>query len=224
MAKFFDQHKKVILLVGGAVILLIFMALSGSFTLGRTGFDPNDNGSSTKTYEKYPAKILKENIDYEARVYVSQKGTLTIDLFEQDTPLAVNNFVFLTNEGFYNNLPIFYIENKALFQSGDPIGDGSGGPGYRFQDEISEFLRIQKYSVVYANENNKDTNGSQYFIVCRDVSDSKLSSLQGKFTVFGVVTDGKEIVDEICELDSSKLTKEELPVVGQVTIRSKRID
>lgn len=224
MAKFFDQHKKVILLVGGAVILLLFMAFSGSFALGQTGFGGDNNGNSVKTYDKYPAKILKDNTDYEARVYFSQKGTVTIDLFEQDTPLAVNNFVFLTNEGFYNNLPVFYIENKSLFQSGDPIGDGSGGPGYRFQDEISDLLMVQEYSIVYANENNKDTNGSQYFIVCKDVSDSKLNSLQGKFTVFGVVTDGKEIVDEICELDSSKLTKEQLPVVGQITIRSKRID
>lgn len=223
MAKFFDQHKKVILPVAGAVLLLLYLAISGNFSLGWNGSDVM-NGGNKKTYDQYPQNIIKSENDYEARIYVNGKGTIVVDLFEEDTPLAVNNFVFLSNEGFYNNMPVFYIENNTLLQSGDPIGDGSGNPGYRFQDEIKEELLIGPYSIVYANENNRNTNGSQYFIVCKNVSDAKLKSWQGNFTVFGVVTSGKEVIDGICELDSSKLTKEELPNIDTVTIRVKRKD
>ena len=99
MAKFFDQHTKVILPVAGAVLLLLYLAISGNFSLGWNSSDVM-NGGNKKTYDQYPQNIIKSENDYEARIYVNGKGTIVVDLFEEDTPLAVNNFVFLSNEDF----------------------------------------------------------------------------------------------------------------------------
>jgi cyclophilin family peptidyl-prolyl cis-trans isomerase len=96
--------------------------------------EPVDNDEE-KQYTSAPNNELKANVDYQARI-ATNYGAIVIDLYEEDTPVAVNNFVFLADDGFYSGLKFHRIIEGFIIQGGDPVGDGTGGPGYEFKDEI----------------------------------------------------------------------------------------
>lgn len=150
-----NQKKLLLSLIGlVAVIVLGTSFRYGGYDLGGlntypganggSSFNVNDNDSSgnnvvvTNKLNKYktlPAMDLKNGVDYRAEIETSM-GTIKIDLFERDTPVTVNSFVFLANEKYYNDMKIHYVKKGKLVQTGDPLGNGSGGPGYTFKDEI----------------------------------------------------------------------------------------
>jgi len=126
-------------------------------------------------------------------------GEIVITLYEDDAPNTVNNFVQLIEKGFYNGLTFHRIIKNFMIQGGDPKGDGTGGPGYRFKDEIKNNDRqMDHYAVAMANS-GPDTNGSQFFIVTNPQGEQRL---QGKHTVFGTVTKGRDIVDKIAAVQT----------------------
>jgi peptidyl-prolyl cis-trans isomerase B (cyclophilin B) len=126
----------------------------------------------------------------------TERGDIELELFPQHAPNTVNNFVFLAREGFYDGVKFHRVISNFVIQGGDPAGTGSGGPGYRFADElIGNPLKHEKGAISMANA-GPNTNGSQFFI-----THSPQPHLDGKHTVFGKVTKGQEVVDAIRQGD-----------------------
>ncbi len=116
-------------------------------------------------------------------------GEMQIKLFVSETPIATNNFAYLVNKGFYNGLKFHRVMDGFMIQGGDPNGDGTGGPGYKFNDETitKDYTRG---IVAYANS-GANTNGSQFFIMHADYP------LPKNYVIFGEVVSGLETVDKI---------------------------
>jgi cyclophilin family peptidyl-prolyl cis-trans isomerase len=123
-------------------------------------------------------------------------GTIELELFDEDAPKTVDNFRKLASDGFYDGVIFHRVIEDFMIQGGDPTGTGSGGPGYQFDDEQSGHT-VVRGSLAMANA-GPNTNGSQFFIVTADAC----PWLDGKHTVFGRVTSGMDVVDEISKVDT----------------------
>ena len=121
----------------------------------------------------------------------TNKGTIEIELFDDDAPKTVANFTKLAGDGFYDGVIFHRIIPDFMIQGGDPTGTGSGGPGYQFEDEFNE-QKIVRGALAMANA-GPNTNGSQFFIVTAEAC----PWLDGKHTVFGRVSGGMDVVDAI---------------------------
>src|SRR6187200_505593 len=121
-------------------------------------------------------------------------GAIELELFDDDAPKTVDNFVKLSKEGFYDGITFHRVIPDFMIQGGCPRGDGTGGPGYQFEDEPNEH-RVERGALAMANA-GPNTNGSQFFIVTTEAA----PWLDGKHTVFGRVTSGMDVVDTISEL------------------------
>ena len=146
------------------------------------------------TYKQYSAPPLM-TINPEARYtakLTTNKGDITIELFASETPITVNNFVFLAREGFYDGLTFHRVIKEFMVQAGDPKGDGTGGPGYRFQDE--PVSRSYSKGIVAMANAGPNTNGSQFFIV-----HGANVGLPPSYTIFGQVTSGVDTLDQIAD-------------------------
>jgi peptidyl-prolyl cis-trans isomerase B (cyclophilin B) len=118
-------------------------------------------------------------------------GAIELELFDEDAPKTVENFVKLSRDGYYDGLIFHRVIPDFMIQGGCPQGTGTGGPGYEFEDEIND-NKIVRGALAMANA-GPNTNGSQFFIVTIDAA----AWLDGKHTVFGRVTSGMEAVDSI---------------------------
>src|SRR5579875_2118043 len=123
-------------------------------------------------------------------------GTIEIELFDGDAPKTVQNFTKLASDGFYDGVIFHRVIEDFMIQGGDPTGTGSGGPGYQFEDEQNDH-KVERGALAMANA-GPNTNGSQFFIVTADAC----PWLDGKHTVFGRVTSGMDVVDEISGLET----------------------
>lgn len=120
-------------------------------------------------------------------------GTIEVEFYPEDAPIAVNNFVNLARQGFYDGTPFHRIVKGFVIQGGDPTGTGTGGPGYKFKDEkITKDYEQGTLAMANAGPN---TNGSQFFICLRDLK----GSLPKNYTIFGKVTGGMDAVEKIGE-------------------------
>jgi cyclophilin family peptidyl-prolyl cis-trans isomerase len=122
------------------------------------------------------------------------QGAIELELFEADAPKTVQNFVGLARDGFYDGISFHRVIPEFMIQGGCPQGDGTGGPGYEFEDEPNEHP-IVRGALAMANR-GPNTNGSQFFIVSAEAC----PWLDGKHTVFGRVSAGMDVVDRISEL------------------------
>jgi cyclophilin family peptidyl-prolyl cis-trans isomerase len=118
-------------------------------------------------------------------------GAIELELFEADAPKTVGNFVSLAGDGFYDGITFHRVIPDFMIQGGCPRGDGTGGPGYEFEDEPNEH-RVSRSALAMANR-GPNTNGSQFFIVTAE----ECPWLDGKHTVFGRVQAGMDVVDRI---------------------------
>ena len=118
-------------------------------------------------------------------------GAIEVELFDDDAPKTVGNFVKLSKDGFYDGLIFHRVIKDFMIQGGCPEGSGRGGPGYTFEDEFNE-NKIVRGALAMANA-GPNTNGSQFFIVTTDAA----PWLDGKHTVFGEVTEGMDVIDRI---------------------------
>jgi peptidylprolyl isomerase len=137
-------------------------------------------------------KVTKTNkVKKYVAVFQTEKGNITVSLNTDQTPLTVNNFVTLAKKGFYNNTIFHRVIKGFMIQGGDPKGDGTGGPGYKFDDEpfTGEYTRG---TIAMANA-GPNTNGSQFFIMQAD------NPLPKNYVIFGKVTKGMDVVDKIAE-------------------------
>jgi peptidyl-prolyl cis-trans isomerase B (cyclophilin B) len=119
------------------------------------------------------------------------EGPITFELFDADAPKTVENFRRLAGEGFYDGLTFHRVIKDFMIQGGCPLGTGTGGPGYTFEDEFNDH-KVVRGALAMANA-GPNTNGSQFFIVTTDAA----PWLDGKHTVFGEVSEGMDVVDRL---------------------------
>jgi peptidyl-prolyl cis-trans isomerase B (cyclophilin B) len=147
-----------------------------------------------KKYSSPPSMTINPNKPYSA-AFKTARGEIVCDLFARDAPQTVNNFVFLARQKFYDGTVFHRVIDNFMIQGGDPTGTGSGGPGYRFDDELDNPHKHQIGSLSMANA-GPNTNGSQFFI-----THIATDWLNGKHTVFGQVRSGQDIVNAIRQGD-----------------------
>jgi cyclophilin family peptidyl-prolyl cis-trans isomerase len=133
-------------------------------------------------------------------------GAIAVELFDDDAPKTVENFLKLSRDGFYDGVIFHRVIPDFMIQGGDPSGTGTGGPGYTFEDEINQH-KVERGALAMANA-GPDTNGSQFFIVTTQAA----PWLDGKHTVFGRVTEGMDAVDAISGVDTDPNDKPREPV------------
>ena len=156
-----------------------------------------------KTYSASPAMVIDPKKQYFTSIETS-KGKIRIQLEPSKAPKAVNNWVFLAREGYYDGIVFHRVIAGFMAQGGDPTGTGTGGPGYKFADEFSD-LTHQTGSLSMANA-GANTNGSQFFIVYEPQP-----HLNGKHSVFGKVVEGMDVVRRLVNGDKmTKVTVEEI--------------
>jgi len=134
-------------------------------------------------------------------------GDIEMELYGEDAPKTVENFKKLANQNFYSNLLFHRVIKGFIIQTGDPSGDGTGGPGYQFDDEINS--RTFTEGVLGMANAGENTNGSQFFIVN---GPSAQQSLDGKYTAFAEVTKGMDVVQAISTVEVDENDKPLEPV------------
>jgi cyclophilin family peptidyl-prolyl cis-trans isomerase len=146
-------------------------------------------------YTECPPMIIDPLKQYTATLQ-TDKGDITIELYPEAAPLAVNNFVFLANEGWYDKVIFHRVIPGFVAQAGDPTGTGLGGPGYAFKNEISEELSFDRAGMVGMANAGPDTNGSQFYITL-----APAPHLDGGYTIFGQVIEGMDVVESLTARD-----------------------
>jgi cyclophilin family peptidyl-prolyl cis-trans isomerase len=152
-------------------------------------------------YSSPPPMAIDVKKSYQARFLMEGGGEFLVDLFEKEAPRTVNNFVFLCRDGFYDGVTFHRVIPGFMAQAGDPKGTGSGGPGYTFQDEFQASLRHDRQGILSMANSGPNTNGSQFFIIF-----TPTLHLDGKHSVFGVVTEGMDVVNAITTRDPARAT------------------
>ena len=188
--------------------LVLAIGLTISLLLGCSGEEATptpqqSEAPKAKQYSQPPPMIIDseaqlskqagqgDRIEYVARINTSL-GTIKVRLLAQEAPLAVNNFVFLAREGFYDNTPFHRIIEGFMIQGGDPTGTGSGGPGYTFDDD--PVTRNYSRGTLAMANSGPNTNGSQFFIMHKGKFD-----MPKEYTIFGIALEGMKVVDAIAE-------------------------
>jgi cyclophilin family peptidyl-prolyl cis-trans isomerase len=136
----------------------------------------------------------------------TSEGAIEFELYPDEAPKTVENFVKLARDGFYDGVIFHRVIPDFMIQGGDPTGTGTGGPGYEFEDEFNEH-RVARGALAMANA-GPNTNGSQFFIVTAEAT----PWLDGKHTVFGKVTSGMDVVDRISEAERDDNDRPASPV------------
>ena len=144
-----------------------------------------------KQWNSPPALQIDPKKKYKA-LMETDKGTMVIELFADKTPKTVNNFVFLSREGFYDGVIFHRVIDNFMAQGGDPTGSGMGGPGYKFGDEFHSSLRHDKRGILSMANAGPNTNGSQFFI-----THGPTPHLNDRHSVFGHVVEGEDVLMSI---------------------------
>ena len=148
----------------------------------------------------------------------TDRGPIKLELYPEKAPLTVANFVNLAKRGFYDGLNFHRVIDDFMIQGGCPQGRGTGGPGYKFEDETRNGVPHQRGSLSMANA-GPNTNGSQFFI-----THIKTDWLDGKHTVFGQVLEGQDIVDSVRQGDTIKSIKIEGDVDAALAAKADRVE
>ncbi|NHZ72281.1 MAG: tetratricopeptide repeat protein [Aquificales bacterium] len=146
-------------------------------------------------YTSPPPTVIDENGTYDA-IITTENGQMRLRLFAEEAPLAVNSFVFLANEGFYDGVTFHRVLEDFMAQGGDPTGSGGGGPGYQFASETDNNLSFDRPGLLAMANAGPDTNGSQFFITF-----APQTRLDGGYTIFGELIEGVEVLNAITMRD-----------------------
>lgn len=177
----------------------------------------------TRSYEE-AEWVLQEEIDYRV-ILCTAAGAIYLDLYEDVTPLTVNNFVFLAQNGFYDGTTFHRVLENFMAQGGDPTGTGRGGPGYQFDDEFEGFLTFDRAGLLaMANANNPErgifgTNGSQFFITFTETG-----WLNHRHTIFGEVLTGMEAVRGLRLCDPASCSEGDALIRAHIITDPARVD
>ena len=206
------------------LIISLFVSACGSNEVEEiTETTIQDNkGESTmsdeKVYSSMPEMIIDKNKSYTDVIQTSM-GDLTVEFFSDTAPVTVNNFVSLSNDGYYDNIIFHRVISGFMIQGGDPSGTGHGEygkfPGYTFEDELNNQQPYEKGILAMANA-GPNTNGSQFFIMHVDYP------LPYQYTIFGKVTDGLDVIDTIASVQTAEGDKpvEDVVILGVIVSSS----
>lgn len=158
-----------------------------------------------KQYESPPDLDIDLSKSYSAVIHTTE-GDIHVDLYASDAPQTVNNFVFLANDGFYDDVIFHRTIRGFMIQGGDPTGTGRGGPGYTFRDELGHSKSSYTRGTLAMANAGPNTNGSQFFIMHSDYG------LPNAYSIFGEVTDGMDVVDAIAEAPTGAQDRPDDPV------------
>ncbi len=154
--------------------------------------------SENKVYSEMPGMNIDVSKNYTAVIKTSM-GDMSVEFFTEDAPLTVNNFINLSRDGYYDDVIFHRVISGFMIQGGDPSGTGHGEmgkyPGYKFEDELNNQREYEKGILAMANA-GPDTNGSQFFIMHVDYP------LPYQYTIFGLVTDGLDVIDKIASVQT----------------------
>ena len=205
------------------LIISLFVSACGSNEVEEiTETTIQDNkGESTmsdeKVYSSMPEMSIDQSKSYTAVIQTSM-GDLTVEFFSDTAPVTVNNFISLSNDGYYDNIIFHRVISGFMIQGGDPSGTGHGEygkfPGYTFEDELNNQQPYEKGILAMANA-GPNTNGSQFFIMHVDYP------LPYQYTIFGKFTDGLDVIDTIASVQTAEGDKpvEDVVILG-VTVSS----
>ena len=205
------------------LIISLFVSACGSNEVEEiTETTIQDNkGESTmsdeKVYSSMPEMSIDQSKSYTAVIQTSM-GDLTVEFFSDTAPVTVNNFISLSNDGYYDNIIFHRVISGFMIQGGDPSGTGHGEygkfPGYTFEDELNNQQPYEKGILAMANA-GPNTNGSQFFIMHVDYP------LPYQYTIFGKVTDGFDVIDTIASVQTAEGDRpvEDVVILG-VTVSS----
>jgi len=175
---------------------------------------PPAAGKPKPQFPSPPKMAIDPDKTYTATMRTSC-GDITIDLLAEGAPKTVNSFVFLSDEGFYDGLTFQRIVPGFLIQGGDPLGNGAGDPGYEYENEAPKGETYDSAGILAMANAGPDTNGSQFFITLAE-SDALRPE---EYTIFGHVTDGQDVVDEIAKIPVDGETPTEAVYIDSVKIR-----
>ena len=217
-------------------VILIFIVLGVGIMVGFLVFRKTDDQADNSSYSTaspttsfITSSISSQSFsnipnDLSNRMHLitikTNLGDIQFETFDADASKTVSNFITLAEKGFYNNLTFHRVVKNFVIQGGDPNGDGTGGPGYTFEDELNsntESYKIgYKKGVVAMANAGPNTNGSQFFIMLADVP------LPHNYTIFGMVVKGQEVVDKIGQVQTEQNDKPLNPVIMTSVIVSKK--
>jgi cyclophilin family peptidyl-prolyl cis-trans isomerase len=182
----------VIIVVAAAIAWVIY---SANKPAGITGM-PELVG--TKQYSSAPPMLIDTSKQYSATVKMAKGGEFVIKLYADKAPITVNSFVFLSRQGYFDDVTFHRVLEGFMAQGGDPSGTGTGGPGYQFVNEDSD-LTFDRAGVVAMANAGRDTNGSQFFITF-----GPQEQLNGGYTIFGQVVSGMDVVNGLKRRDPNQ--------------------
>jgi len=204
------------------LVALLAVGLAGCSSSSAAPSSQSQANSSAKHWSSPPPMQIDTSKTYFATVETSL-GSFKIQLFANESPKTVNNFVFLSQQGFYNGVIFHRVIQSFMIQTGDPTGTGSGGPGYSFADELPPKHSYDVGIVAMANS-GPNTNGSQFFI-CTG-SDAKNLNGMPNYTQLGQVVSGMDTVQKIASVPVGPGNPVEVsrpvnpPVINSVVISS----
>ena len=166
-------------------------------------------GGVVKQYNSLPSMAIDPSANYTATIKTNC-GAITVKLFAKETPITVNNFVFLAKDGYYDGVIFHRVIPDFMIQGGDPTGTGSGGPDYKFQDETAPSLTFAQPGILAMANAGPGTNGSQFFITL-----APTPHLNGAHTIFGRVVEGQDVVDAIGAVGTDARDRPTQPVTIQ---------
>ena len=193
-----------------ALIILIFVLLQ---TQSNEENLPEESLMDNKEWSSPPKMTIDEQNEYTA-VIETDLGNIVLRLFANESPITVNNFVFLAQEGYYDGVMFHRVIHDFMVQGGDPTGTGSGGPGYMFEDEVNNGLKFDKPGLLAMANAGPGTNGSQFFI-----THVPTPHLTGNHTIFGEVIEGMDTVFAIPERNPQN-AKDNGVIMSKVTINT----
>ena len=213
------------------VSFVFITILMGLFLLVGCGNNNTSNSkgevdNSSKTSDSNKTNSSEESKDLPiATITVDGYGVIEAELYPEIAPNTVNNFIYLANKGFYNNLKFHRVIKGFMIQGGDPKGDGTGSPGYSIEGEFTSngfanSLKHTKGVLSMARAQDPNSAGSQFFIMSGDAP-----SLDGEYAAFGKVISGLEVVDKIqnVETNSADAPKKDV-VITSITVDTKGVE
>lgn len=190
-------------LVGVASLSLAVASIAGVTAQDGESFTPEGCWSSDPNmdqgfpqWDEAPEMVIDEDATYLATI-TTNKGDMTFELNAGAAPKAVNNFICLATNDFYDVVPFHRVISGFMVQAGDPTGTGTGGPGYRFEEELpGDDLNYDRGTLAMARTQDPGSQGGQFFIVHQDLTDEQLAK---NYTIFGKMVEGGDVLDDIAD-------------------------